>query len=146
MHRFRRRRAVGGFTLIEVLLVLAILVILASLVAVNYMGRQKKAAADKARLDIEALGTALKMYHLDLHAYPTTDQGLQALREPPAGLTNPDRWGPGPYLEKEIPFDPWDRPYQYICPGRINTMGYDLWSLGPDGVDGSEDDIANWSQ
>ena len=144
MKRFRRRRSTGGFTLIEVLLVLAILVILASLVAVNYMGRQKKAAMDKATLDINMLGTALRMYHLDLYTYPTTDQGLHALRQPPAGLVNPDRWGPEPYLEKEVPLDPWGREYRYEYPGRVNTTSYDLWSVGPDGIDGTEDDVANW--
>jgi len=117
----KRREA---FTLIEVLLVLAILVILASAVAVNYIGRQKEALKDKAKVDIDLLETALKMYHLDMHTYPTTDQGLEALRQPPSDLPNPDKWGPDPYLEKD----------------------YDLWSLGPDGIDGTEDDISNWTQ
>ncbi len=135
-----------AFTLIEVLLVLAILVIMASAVAVNYIGRQKEALKDKAKVDIDLLESALKMYHLDLHTYPTTDQGLEALRQPPAGLPNPEQWGPEPYLEKEVPLDPWHKPYQYACPGRVNTQFYDIWSLGPDGVDGSQDDICNWSQ
>lgn len=146
MNRRRNPDRRQAFTLIEVLLVLAILVIMASFVAVNYIGRQKKAMVQKAKVDIQLLGDALKMYHMDLHTYPTTDQGLEALRQPPAGLPNPEQWGPEPYLEKEIPLDPWGKPYQYQYPGRVNTQSYDIWSLGPDGIDGSQDDICNWSQ
>jgi len=141
----RRSESRKAFTLIEVLLVMAILVILASAVAVNYIGRQKKALVDKAKIDVQLLGDALKMYHMDLHTYPSTDQGLDALRQPPADLPNPEQWGPEPYLEREIPLDPWGKPYQYEFPGRNNTQSYDIWSLGPDGVDGTEDDVCNWN-
>jgi general secretion pathway protein G len=144
MRRFRRRRPPGGFTLIEVLLVLAILVILASLVTVNYISFQKRALVDQARAQIAVFDQALQAYHLSMNSYPTTDQGLWALREPPAGLASPHRWGPEAYLSKDVPLDPWDREYQYLNPGRMNPNSFDVWSLGPDGVDGTEDDIGNW--
>lgn len=137
------RRRPTGFTLIEVLLVLVILVMLVSLVVGTYTTVQRKAQINAARAQIGYFETPLETYHLDLNMYPSTQTGLQALISPPADLPNPQKWS-GPYLKKAIPLDPWDRPYQYMCPGRMNPTSYDIWSAGPDGVDGSEDDVGNW--
>jgi len=138
-HRRSRSR---GFTLIEVLLVLVILVILVSLVVGTYTTAQKKANANAARTQIGLFDTPLKMYYMDMNMYPTTEQGLQALREPPGDLPNPEKWDR--YLEKPIPNDPWGNPYQYESPGTYNTDSYDIRSLGPDGSDGTGDEVGNW--
>ena len=133
----RRRRR--GFTLMEVLLVLVILVALGSMVGVFIRGAQKKAAIDTARAQIGSLAQAVEAYQLDLKNYPTTQQGLAALNEAPGDLPNPEKWGPGgPYVKKKIPLDPWDKPYQYEL---IDPDTYRIWSLGPDGQDGTDDDI-----
>lgn len=139
-----RRSRSRGFTLIEVLLVLVILVILVSLVVGTYTTAQKKANVNAARTQIGLFDTPLKMYYMDMNMYPTTQQGLQALREPPSDLPNPQQWGI--YLEKPIPNDPWGHPYQYECPGSNNANSYDIWSLGPDKADGTGDEIGNWLQ
>jgi general secretion pathway protein G len=144
--RASRTRRRGGLTLIEVMLVLVILVIIGSLVVVNVIPMGEKARMRAAKIQVSAFESAIKNYHLDVQNYPTTDQGLQALVQPPAGLVNPDKWGPEPYLEKAVPLDPWDRPYQYQYPGKYNPTGFDIWSLGPDGQDGTADDIGNWEQ
>lgn len=141
MKRTRRRR--GGLTLIEVLLVLAILVIIASLAVTAYGPMQRKAYMRAAETQIKAFKTPLSAYMLDMNCYPTTQQGLEALRQMPGDLANPHRWN-GPYLDTPVPLDPWDRPYQYECPGRYNPDEYDVWSLGPDGANGTDDDIGNW--
>lgn len=122
----RRRR---GFTLMEVLLVLVILVILGSMAGVFIRGAQKKARADAALSQIGAFENAIKMYELNVMSYPTA---LEDLRMPPQGGD--------PYLDKDIPLDPWGNPYQYQL---VDAETYRIWSLGPDGVDGSADDIAN---
>lgn len=138
----RRRR---GFTLIEVLLVLIILVIIMGLAAGSYFGQRKAAQINAARAQIGLFETPLETFNLDMNMYPTTNQGLESLRMPPADLMNPGMWN-GPYLNKEIPLDPWQRPYNYACPGRYNPNSYDVWSVGPDGVDGTDDDIGNWAR
>lgn len=139
MRRSRSRRH-RGFTLMEVLLVLAILVILGALVAMNFGNVLGKADRDAARSQIGLFEPAIKLYFLHMKMYPPT---LEALRTPPGDLPNPTKWV-GPYLEKPVPLDPWGRPYQYAYPGRYNPDSYDLWSLGPDGADGTEDDVGNW--
>jgi general secretion pathway protein G len=144
MKRYRTRRR-GGFTLIEVLLVLIILVIIMGLAAGSYFGQRRAAQVNAARAQIGLFETPLETYNLDMNMYPTTNQGLEALRMPPADLMNAGMWN-GPYLNKEIPLDPWGRPYYYACPGRYNPNGYDVWSSGPDMVDGTDDDIGNWSR
>jgi general secretion pathway protein G len=122
-----RRR---GFTLIEVMLVMLILVILASLVAMALGPQQRKAKLNAAKAQIGLFEPMLDMFHQDLDAYPSTQSGLNALRYQPNDVTNPSKWS-GPYSKAEIPPDPWDRPYQYQCPGTHNPDSYDLWSMGP---------------
>ncbi|HQP12230.1 MAG TPA: type II secretion system major pseudopilin GspG [Candidatus Omnitrophota bacterium] len=135
-----------GFTLIELMVVIVILGILAGLIVPRIMGRPDEARQAKARIQIESIGTALKLYRLDNGAYPTTEQGLQALVEAPAVGQLAKNWRQGGYLESaKIPKDPWDREFVYISPG---THGeYDLSSLGADGETGGEGknkDITNW--
>ena len=142
-NRFSRRPS-RGFTLIEVLLVLVILVVLVGLVVGTYTGAQTRALMDAAQVQVRALSGQVEEYHIDMKTYPTTSQGLEALIYPPSDLPNPARWR-GPYARtQEIPLDPWDRPYQYESPGRFNPYSFDIWSMGPDGVSGTEDDIGNW--
>jgi len=137
----RRRCRRSGFTLIEVLLVLAILVVLGSLAVGLFTNTQKKANIKAAQAQINLLDTPITEYHLELKQYPSS---LEALIAPPADLPPGAMWG-GPYLkDNQVPIDPWGSPYQYAAPGSNNPQGYDLWSLGPDGVEGSEDDIGNW--
>lgn len=144
--RGTRRPQRGGFTLIEVLLVLVILVILGSLATVYIRGARESAMVDAASAQISLFKKGLDMYDLDMNGYPTTSQGLQALVEPPSDLRNPDKWT-NPYLDvplrdgqRMVPSDPWDNPYQYQL---VDSSTYRIWSFGPDGVDGTEDDISN---
>lgn len=144
--RLARRRSRGGFTLIEVLVVIAVIALLAALVAPNIFQHLGTAKDATARSQIELLGAALDAYRLDNGRYPTTEQGLAALREPPTVPPLPPNWR-GPYLRKEVPLDPWGRPYIYLCPGEVNPHGYDLLSLGADGELGGEGenaDIVSW--
>ena len=135
-----------GFTLIELMVVLVILGVLASLIVPRIMSRPEEARRIKARVDIQSLETALKLYNLDNGDYPTTEQGLQALIEPPSAGTLPKKWRDGGYLEKrKIPQDPWGNDYIYLSPG---TQGdFDLISYGADGElggEGKDVDIVNW--
>jgi general secretion pathway protein G len=139
MFRYQRRRRRQGFTLMEVLLVLAILVILGSMVGFFIAGMQKGAYQDLARTQIGMFENQLDVYRLHIGSYPNTNQGLQSLRVPPADLQNPAKWR-GPYSQKEIPTDPWGNNYQYEL---IGPEQYRIWSIGPDGVSGTEDDVAN---
>jgi general secretion pathway protein G len=135
--RGRRR---GGFTLIEVLLVLAILVIIASLAVMAYGPARKKAKKDAALSQIGLLNSAIELYNQCLDQYPTK---LEDLRVCPTDLPDPSKWE-GPYLGKDVPKDPWGYDYQYVVGGPRNPTSYDLWSLGPDGVNNTDDDI--WPQ
>jgi general secretion pathway protein G len=137
-----------GFTLLEILIVITILGILASLIAVKLMDRPGEARQLKAQMDIQSLETALKLYKLDNAFYPTTDQGLRALVEKPALGKIPPKWREGGYLEKDVlPKDPWDRDYLYLSPG-VHNKDFDMWSYGADGEDGGEGedaDVTNWA-
>ncbi len=139
MVTLQRRRRRPGFTLMEVLLVLAILVILGSMVGFFIAGMQRGAYEDLARTQIGMFANQLDVYRLHVGSYPNTNQGLQALRTPPADLTNPNKWR-GPYSQKDIPMDPWGNPYQFEL---VGPEQYRIWSMGPDGVSGTEDDVAN---
>lgn len=130
-----------GFTLIELLIVMIILGLIASLVAPKMFNKVSSAKTGTARSQIELLGTALDAYRLDNGAYPTTAQGLNALREAVQGQ---ETWE-GPYLPKPVPDDPWNRPYIYKSPG--DHGDYDLYTYGRDGQAGGEDedeDVASW--
>jgi general secretion pathway protein G len=134
-----------GFTLIELMVVIVILGILAGLIVPRIMGRPEEAKQLKAKMQIESIGTALKLYKLDMGSYPTTEQGLQALVSAPE-TTGTGKWRKGGYLDKgKVPSDPWGNEFVYLSPG---TSGdYDLISYGADGVSGGEDknkDISNW--
>jgi len=145
-NRGRDRR--GGFTLIEMLVIIAIIAVLAAVVAPEVFKNVGDANASAARQQIELLGTALDSYRLDNHAYPTTEQGLGALRTEPATGARPPRWR-GPYLRRAVPADPWGQPYIYVSPGRHNPQGYDLSSLGRDGREGGEGedaDVTSWGE
>jgi general secretion pathway protein G len=139
-----RRRGQGGFTLIELVIVMAIIAVLAALVAprlIDEFGTSQRRAAEA---QIDMLSTALDSYRLDNGRYPSEERGLKALVEKPEGL---DTWQ-GPYLQRrEVPTDPWGTPYQYNKPAERGGIDYDLYSYGPDGEEGGEGDdadIGNW--
>ncbi len=135
-----------GFTLIELMVVIVILGILAGLIVPRIMGRPEEAKQLKAKMQIESLETALKLYKLDTGMYPDTEQGLQALVEPPETGIIPKKWRKGGYLEKgRLPKDPWENEFVYLSPGLHGD--FDIISYGADGVPGGEDknkDINNW--
>ena len=135
-----------GFTLIEILVVVIIIGVLAALVIPKFAGRTEQAREAAAKTQIESLfGSALDMYEADNGFYPSSEQGLEALVLQPTTEPVPKTWK-GPYLKKnEIPQDPWGKPYAYVYPGTHNTSGYDLYSIGPDGQEGTDDDINNWT-
>ncbi|GEM_PF-161809 len=131
-----------GFTLIELMLVIVIIAALAAMVVPRLAGRSEEAKSGIVRADIKGnLAVALRLYEVDSGRYPTSEQGLGALLVKPVNPPLPSNWK-GPYLE-ETPLDPWGKPYVYHCPGTHPPKDYDLYSLGPDGVE-SADDITNW--
>ncbi len=135
----------AGFTLIEVLVVVVILGILAAVVVPRIMDQPDKAAVVRAKQDVQALITALNLYKLDNHNYPSTQQGLEALVQRPTGSPEAPNWKAGGYLDR-LPRDPWGNAYQYLSPGRQGD--FDVWSLGKDGQPGGTDynaDIGNWN-
>jgi general secretion pathway protein G len=140
----RRRPA---FTLIELLVVIVVITLLASLVAPNVFRHVGTARDAAARAQIEMLGAALDAYRLDLGRYPTTEEGLAALVQRPAGATA-GQWR-GPYLRRGVPQDPWSHPYAYSSPGIASQNGYELLSYGADrspGGTGDAADITSWKQ
>ena len=132
-----------GFTLIEIMIVVVILSILASLIIPRIMNRPDQARVVKAQQDMRALESALNMYRLDNYHYPTTNQGLQALVNKPAGQPEPANWQQA-YLDK-LPKDPWSQPYLYLMPGKHGD--FDLFTHGADRRKGGEEsdaDLGNW--
>ena len=131
-----------GFTFFEILVVVTIIGLLAALVGPRLWKRISGGKQVAAKAQIELFGTALDAFRLDTGRYPTSEEGLKALREkPPSGAEN---WA-GPYLPKEIPVDPWKKPYVYKCPG--DHYDYDILSYGADGVEGGEgesEDVVSW--
>ncbi len=134
--RFRNHD--GGFTLAEILIVVVIIGILASFVLPRFFGKTEEARVTATSAQIAALETALRAYNMDNGKFPTMDQGLAALLEK-------TEKGKGPYLEntRTLPKDQWENDFRYLIPGDKNP-DYDLWSCGPDGVTGTEDDVGNW--
>jgi general secretion pathway protein G len=133
-----------GFTLIELLLVMAILATLAVIVIPKFAGRSEQARVTATMTDIAHIETALDAFEVDCGRYPTEQEGLAALAEAPSDLNDPNSWK-GPYLKDRAPKDAWGHPYIYNQPGKHNTAGVDLYSLGPNGQEGDSDDICNWS-
>lgn len=139
------RRKQRAFTLVEVMVVVVILGILASVVVPKIMSRPGEARQAKAAQDIRALNSALELYRLDNFSYPTTEQGLLALVEKPLDLPEGASWKSGGYIDR-LPRDPWGAEYLYLYPG-VNG-DYDLYSYGADGVNGGENekaDITSWN-
>ena len=134
----RKRGVQGGFTWIEILVVIVILSILGGLAAQTLLSRPDAARVQAAQTDLRTLSAALDVYRLDNYRYPSSDQGLNALVERPGGSPEPKNWNPGGYLKK-LPDDPWGSPYVYEnSDGRI-----ELLSLGADGVEGGEGNAAD---
>jgi general secretion pathway protein G len=141
----RNRSWDGGFTFIEIMVVVAILAILAALVVPRIAGRTDEAKRTAAKVQIRNLEGALQLYKLDTGVYPTTEQGLKALVEKPTVGVIPKNWKPGGYIGK-VPADPWGNPYKYISPSPKGD--FEILSLGGDGEPGGEGknaDIANWN-
>jgi general secretion pathway protein G len=145
MQRKRRNR---GFTLVEIMIVLAILVLLLAMVGPRLLKTQEKADQKITVTQIKNVEQALDMYKVDNRTYPTTEEGLKALLEKPADEARGLNWA-GPYLSEEsLPIDPWGNAYRYEFPP---TQGGsedepNIWSAGPDGKDSTEDDIVNWKK
>ncbi len=137
-------RSVRGFTLIELLVVIIVLGLLAGLVGPQIVGHVSEAKSTTARTQIDLLGVALDSYRLDTGSYPTTEQGLQALRERPTQEPAPTNWR-GPYLKKAVPDDPWGRPYVYSSSPAQGAVAYQLGTLGRDGKPGGSGEDADFS-
>lgn len=146
MNALRHKSRNGGFTLIEIMVVVIVLGILAAVVIPNLVGRTDEARVAKARSDISEISALLEQFRIDMRRYPTEDEGLAALREPPSS-DDAENWK-GPYTKKPIPNDPWGRPYRYNNPAPNGTDSYGVESLGSDGESGGESfakDINSWT-
>ena len=138
-----RRSAERGFTLVELMVVIVILGLLATIVVINVMPAGEKGKITKAKVDISTIEGALETYKLQNDVYPSTSQGLQALVSPPVGA-DASKYQRGGYIKK-LPNDPWGRPYLYASPGQHGEA--DVWTLGADGKEGGEGgdaDIGSW--
>jgi general secretion pathway protein G len=134
----------SGFTLIELLVVIAVLGLLAGLVGPRIVGHVSEARSTTARTQIDLLGVALDSYRLDNGSYPTTEQGLAALRDRPTREPIPPNWR-GPYLRKPVPLDPWGRPYIYRAQSSAGGSAFELGTLGRDGKPGGDGEDADIS-
>ncbi len=145
MNRRQHRRE--AFTLLELMIVLVILVLLFAMVGPRLLGSQKKADIKAAKTQIGNLESALELYAVDMRSFPSSEDGLQALIEPPSDERAARKWD-GPYLDDDVlPVDPWDSPFEYEYPATNNKRDFpDIWSLGPDGEADTDDDIVNWRQ
>lgn len=138
----QKRKQQGGFTLLEIMVVIVILGLLAAMVLPNVLGNKESADIKKAVADIVALENALDMYKLDNSVYPTTEQGLEALVQKPTISPEPRNYRDGGYV-KRVPQDPWRNDYMLLSPGENGKI--DIFSAGPDMQAGTEDDIGNWN-
>ena len=145
-HSQYRRSPREAFTLIEVMLVLLILMVLAGIAVSSLRSMRETARKKEAGIFVNAMSTPLDLFEQDHGRYPSTAEGLNALISPPSEVD--ESKGTWPYVSpKAVKPDPWGSQYQYMYPGQRNpegARGYDLWSLGPDGIDGNADDIGNW--
>ncbi len=135
-----RSRPENGFTLIEIMVVVVILAILATIIVPNVINKPEEARITKAKADIRSIVAALEMYKLDNYVYPTTGQGLKALVVKPTSGPTPHHWHH--YLD-QVPIDPWGHPYKYLYPGVHGT--FDVWTDGPPGTGGHHRVIGNWN-
>jgi general secretion pathway protein G len=135
------RKNTRGFTFLEVIVVVAILVLLATIIVVRYTGSLEKAKSDRTILQVKEIEKALEIYKIDNGNYPTNEQGLKALVEKPEDEPVPKKWKK---LFDETPKDPWNNEIIYVCPGEHKD--FDLFSKGPNGTEGDEDDIVNWKK
>ena len=142
----KRQRTRAGFTLVEIMIVLAILVLLVAMVRPRLLSTQEKADAKITQTQIEGLEQALDFYKVDNRTFPSTEEGLQALLSKPQDENRSRNWA-GPYLEENaVPVDPWGNAYRYEYPGtRGGSEDPNIWSIGPDGKDKTQDDIVNWT-
>ncbi len=146
-HRRRGVRSRRGFTLIELLVTIAIIATLAAIIAPSLFSNVGDAKINAAKSQVQIIALALDAYRVDNDEYPTSDQGLQALRVLPATGNPLPNWR-GPYLQQVVPLDPWGRAYVYVSPGIINPNSYDLYTLGKDGQPGGTGenaDITSWN-
>lgn len=137
--RRSRRQSEEGFTLVELMVVIVIIGLLATVVLINVLPSQDRAMATKAKADVATLSQAMEMYRLDNLSYPTGSDGLEALASAPAGA-EVGNYRPGGYV-KSLPEDPWGRPYQLAVPGKSGA--FDVYSLGADGAPGGEGENAD---
>jgi len=138
----------AGFTLIEMIVVVALIATLAAVVSPMVFRNVGDARSASARSQIAIFGLALDAYRIDNFDYPSTSQGLDALVATPGVGPAATNWR-GPYLRRQVPLDPWERPYRYLSPGDSSPSSYDLWSLGRDGAAGGEGedaDISSWGR
>ncbi|HBF13927.1 MAG TPA: type II secretion system protein GspG [Deltaproteobacteria bacterium] len=132
----------SGMTLIEIMVVVAIIAGITGLIAVNVVGRREKANIQLTQTQISNLMNALDQYKLDNHFYPSSEQGLQALVEKPGVGRTPQNYPEDGYLKK-VPKDAWGQGFEYAAPGSHGNA-VEIWSMGPDGQEGNEDDIKSW--
>lgn len=136
----RRANRLAAFTLLEIMLVVAIIMLLMGAGIYHIVGYFQNAREARIRADVATFGTALKSYYMTNGFYPSTAQGLAALSAPPNGDPKPRKWTP--FMESATK-DPWNNDYVYAVPGKRSSKGFDLYSKGPDGIDGNEDDLGN---